>query len=323
MDARAAAAALLAQVGRGDEGIVLTIAASKSCCRGRRPRPRSSSRLALLAESFGRDVWWLWRQPAATPDTTAAVADAAHRSDGSPPCSRRSSPAVAGARAQPRREWVWAWRSRSSPRWLVWVALVAPYQPNDLTLNGFFRIPLEGLVLIALAAVLPRTPRRILAVSCGLVLTLVVVLKVINYEMFTLYDRPYDPLGDTSQLGNGIETLRSLVGGTETKLIEVGAVAGTVVLAVLLTLAMLRLTRVAADNRRWALRAVAGLGAVGALCFGVRRSAHLPHADRLHALRQSGRQRGQRGSGGHPRHGACSPPRSSTTRNATSPPTSC
>src|SRR4029077_1582361 len=101
--------------------------------------------------------------------------------------------------------------------------------------------------------------RRILAVSCGLVRALVVVLKVINYEVFTLYDRPYDPLGDTTQLGNGIETLRSLVGGTETRLIEVGAVVGAIALGVLLTLSMLRLTRLAADNRRWALRAVAGL----------------------------------------------------------------
>ena len=167
----------------------------------------------------------------------------------------------------------------------MWVALVAPYEPKDLTLDGFLRIPLEGLVLIALAAVLPRTPRRILAVSCGLVLALVIVLKVINYQMFTLYDRPYDPLGDTSQLGNGIETLRSLVGGTETKLIEVGAVLGTVVLAVLLTLAMLRLTRVAADNRRWALRTVTGLGAVWALCwvFGAQLISHTPIASTLSA----------------------------------------
>jgi hypothetical protein len=168
---------------------------------------------------------------------------------------------------------------------LVWVALVAPYEPQDLTLNGFLRIPLEGLVLIAVAAVLPRTPRRILAVTCGLVLALVVVLKVINYEMFTLYDRPYDPLGDTSQLGNGIETLRSLVGGTETKLIEVGAVVGTIGLVVVLTLAMLRLTRVAADNRRWALRAVAGLGAVWALCWvlGAQLISHAPIASTLSA----------------------------------------
>ena len=168
---------------------------------------------------------------------------------------------------------------------LVWVALVAPYEPQDVTLNGFLRIPLEGLVLIAVAAVLPRTPRRILAVTCGLVLAVVVVLKVINYEMFTLYDRPYDPLGDTSQLGNGIETLRSLVGGTETKLIEVGAVVGTIGLVIVLTLSMLRLTRVAADNRRWALRAVMGLGAVWALCWllGAQLISHAPIASTLSA----------------------------------------
>ena len=168
---------------------------------------------------------------------------------------------------------------------LVWVALVAPDQPKYLTLAGFLRVPLEGLILIAVAAVLPRTPRRILAVIAGLALTLVVVLKVINYEVFTLYNRPYDPLGDTTQLGNGIETLRSLVGGTETKVIEVGAVVGTVVLALLLTLAMLRLTRVAADNRRWALRAVAGLGAVGALCWvlGAQLISHTPIASTLSA----------------------------------------
>ena len=184
---------------------------------------------------------------------------------------------------------------------VVWVALVAPDQPKDLTLNGFLRIPLEGLVLIALAAVLPRTPRRILAVSCGLVLALVVVLKVINYEMFTLYDRPYDPLGDTSQLGNGIETLRSLVGGTETKLIEIGAVVGTVV-----TGRRADAGDAAADpgcGRQPPLGAAGGRGArrrLGAL-LGVRRSAHLPHADRLDAVRRPGRRRGQRGSGGHPR----------------------
>src|SRR5438105_2345597 len=98
-----------------------------------------------------------------------------------------------------------------------------------------------------------------MAVTVGLTLTLVVVLKVINYEVFKTFDRPFDPIGDTSQLGNGLETLRSLVGRIETTLIEVGAVVGIVVLVVLLMFAMLRLTRVAAANRRWTGRVVAGL----------------------------------------------------------------
>ena len=168
---------------------------------------------------------------------------------------------------------------------LVWAALVAPDQPQYLTLNGFLRLPLELLVVIALAVVLPRTPRRIVAVIAGLVLTLVVVLKGINYEVFKTFDRPFDPIGDTSQLGNGLETLRSLVGRTETKLIEVGVVVGVIALAVVLVLSMLRLTRVAADNRQWALRAVTGIGALWALSwvFGAQLISHTPIASTLSA----------------------------------------
>jgi hypothetical protein len=186
---------------------------------------------------------------------------------------------------------------------IVWVILVAPDQPQYLTLNGFLRLPLEGLVLIAVAVVLPPRGRRVLAVTVGVALTLVVTLKVINYEVFKTFDRPFDPIGDTSQLGNGLETLRSLVGRTETNLIEVGAVVGIVVLVVLLTFAMLRLTRVAAANRTWSLRVVAGLGAVWALCwaFGAQLISHTPIAstlsaglivDQVHALQADIHDRG-------------------------------
>jgi phosphatidylglycerophosphate synthase len=253
--------------------------------------------LALLTESFGRDVWWLSRNRPGVHAATATDVDLADASPSAQGDTAPSAPGEDGAPA-PRRG-----RGRGSDRGpgpvrkgaaalltilaalLLWAALVGPDQPSGLTLTGFLRIPLEGLVLIVLTLVLPRTPRRIAAVTAGLALTLVVVLKVINYEMFTLYNRPYDPLGDTSQLGNGIETLRSLVGGTETKVIEVGAVLGTLVLAVLLTLAMLRLTRVAADNRRWALRAIAGLATVGALCsvLGAQLMSHTPITSTLSA----------------------------------------
>ena len=274
------------------EGVLLTIAASNVL-----PRAGTEAVLviavALLAESFGRDVWWLWQRR--HPTLTVAVTDAdstvapAVAAPGGPVAGtgpgRGSGPgADPGARRARVRKGVGVVLTVLAGV-VVWVALVTPYEPKDLTLSGFLTIPLELLVLVALAAVLPRTPRRVLAVSFGLVLAVVVVLKVINYEMFTLYDRPYDPLGDTSQLGNGIETLRSLVGGTETKLLEVGAVVGTVVVAVLLTLALLRVARVAGDNRRWALRAVTGLGAVWALfwVFGAEVVSHTPIASTLSA----------------------------------------
>ena len=251
------------------QGIVLTVAAANIM-----PPVVTKGALVvalvLLAESFGRDVQWL-----------RGNRYRAHPRIVTPSSGDKADPPASHGRV--RKGVVLGLTILGAL--LVWVALVAPYEPKDLTLNAFFRIPLELLVLIAVAAFLPRTPRRILAVTCGLVLAAVIVLKVINYEMFTLYDRPYDPLGDTSQLGNGIETLRSIVGGAETKLIEVGAVAGTIALIVVLTLAILRLTRVAAEHRRWALRTVTGLGAVWALCwvFGAQLISHTPIASTLSA----------------------------------------
>ena len=268
------------------EGIVLTVAAAGVLPSGLTAAGLVVA-LGLLIESFGRDVWWLWSNRHTTQDRlAAAVADrTSDPIDLTPPAGDHGSVDPHDPSWRPRARTALAVVLTMLAAVVVWIALVAPYEPTDLTLNGFISIPLEGLVLIAVAAVLPRTPRRILAVSCGLLLAGVVVLKVINYQMFTLYDRPYDPLGDTSQLGNGIETLRSLVGGTETKLIEVGAVGGTVLVAVLLTLAMLRLTRIAADNRGSALKAVAGLGAVWAVCWvlGAQLLSHTPIASTLSA----------------------------------------
>jgi phosphatidylglycerophosphate synthase len=244
------------------QGVVLTVAAARLLS----PVLTGAAlvfALALLGESFGRDVGWLWTRRRA--GDGVALRSAPNPGRGDRAGGRRVRKGLAALLT-------------ILAAVLVWVVLVGPDQPNELTLTGFLRIPLEGLVLVALAVVMPRTPRRIVAVTAGLVLTLVVVLKVINYEVFTLYNRPYDPLGDTTQLGNGIETLRSLVGGAETKLIEGGAVVGTVALGVLLTLAMLRMTRAAAANRRWALCAVAGLAAVGALCsaLGAQLVSHMP-----------------------------------------------
>ena len=74
--------------------------------------------------------------------------------------------------------------------------LVAPNQPEDLTLTAFFRIPLEGLVLIALAVVLPAIPRRILAGLVGPVLGLLVILKILDIAFFTLVRPAVQFVGD-------------------------------------------------------------------------------------------------------------------------------
>jgi phosphatidylglycerophosphate synthase len=249
------------------QGIVLTVAIADIL-----PRAITEAAvvvaLTLLAESFGRDVWWLWRRRRDTHNAAAAARD-----DVLDP----ESP------ARPDRG-----RGRSSVAamlsglavLIVWVALVAPDQPRDLTPSAFMRLPLEGLILIALAVVLPATVRRLLAGVVGLALGPLVILKILDIGFFTTFDRPFDLLGDAGNAGVGIETLRAALGRTEANLVVVGAVLGAVALLVLTTLAALRLTRVAAEHRHWTLRSVAALGAVWALCwvFGAQLVSHTPIA---------------------------------------------
>ena len=203
------------------QGVVLTIAAA-----GVLPRSLTQVLLAValaaLAVSMGECVRWLWRRR--------------------PPAAPRFAVAVTAAALL-----------------LVWAALVAPSHPGRLTLGEFVRLPLELLVVVAVAALLPAAPRRALAVVAGAVLSAVVVLKVLDFGFFTAFDRPFKPVDDSSYLGIGIETLRDAIGGSADVVVAVAAVLLVSLLAVPV-LALLRVTRVAAGHRRWALRAMAVLG---------------------------------------------------------------
>jgi phosphatidylglycerophosphate synthase len=241
------------------QGIVLAVAAANLL-------PPSLTRgalvvaLGLLAESFGRDVWWL----------------RTHRG-----ADRALPPAVAApAPGQSRGRTIIVTALTVLALLIVWAAFVVPNRPQDLTLTAFLRIPLEGLVLIALAVVLPATPRRVLAAVLGPALALLVILKILDIAFFTAFARPFDLIGDAGDAGIGIETLRAALGHTEANLIVFGGVALAGALLVVMTLAMLRLTRVAASNRRWSLGAVGGLGAVWLLCSvsGAQLLSHTPVA---------------------------------------------
>ena len=211
------------------QGVVLTVAAS-----GVLPRPLTQAllfaALALLTASMGQCTWWLW-------------------------CRRQAAP-------RRRRRAGIAVAITVLALLLVWAALVAPSQPSDLTLGAFARLPLELLVLLALAAVLPATPRRLLAVVAGVVLGLVVLMKVLDIGFFTAFDRPFMPVDDSGYLGIGIETLGNAIGSSSANLVVAIAAVLIVALLALPALALLRVTRIAADHRAWALRAATVLGVV-------------------------------------------------------------
>jgi phosphatidylglycerophosphate synthase len=246
------------------QGIVLTIAAA-----GILPAAVTAAALlaalAVLAESFGRDVWWLWHRRRGTePRMNAPAADLALATAGGPGRVRATIAAVLTILAA----------------LLVWAALVAPDQPSDLTPIGFMRVPIEGLVLIALALVLPTTGRRIVAGLLGPILSVLVILKVLDIAFVTFVARPFDPVGDLGNLTTGLETMRSALGGTRANLLIVGGLTLSVVFLVVTTVALFRLMRVAADHRRWSLRAVVAFGAVWLLCslFGAQFLSRTPIA---------------------------------------------
>ena len=202
--------------------------------------------LALLAESFGRDVIWLWRR---------RRSGAAAAAPGSQPAPRRRARRAIGIAFTVAAVVV------------VWGALVAPNRPNDLSLDAFARLPLEGLIVIALALVLPSNARRVLAWIVGPLLGALVVLKLLDVGFFTAFDRPFNPVEDWRYTSIGIETLRASIGRTRADLVVAGVVIVVIAALVLPTLAVLRVTRVASGHRSVSTRAIAALGVVWALCW--------------------------------------------------------
>src|SRR5690606_12570418 len=76
---------------------------------------------------------------------------------------------------------------------LVLFALVAPSQLGYLTPEAFLRIPVEGLLGLALMLVLPPRPRRVVAVAVGLALGVQLIWKVVDVGFHTALARPFDP----------------------------------------------------------------------------------------------------------------------------------
>lgn len=199
------------------QGIVLTVAAS-----GLVSRPVGmtavAGALALLAASFGHDIWWLYR---------------------------------AGAGRLARR--TVRWGTTVVPVAFVWAVLVAPDRLERLTPAGFVRIPAEGLVLLAAALALPGRARQVTAVLTGAVFGLLAVVKVFDVGFYQELGRPFDPMLDWGNLHPAIGVARDSLGGLATDLLLVGLVLGLMLLVAAVTVSTLRITSAAARHRRRSL----------------------------------------------------------------------
>jgi hypothetical protein len=216
------------------QGIALTLAAAEILPLWP-ARVVLAAALALLAESFGRDLWWLWRRRRAAPVRAAG--------------SGALSTALAFV--------------------LVWAALVAPSEPWHLTPGAFVRLPLEGIVVVLLAVVLPPPARRVLPWVLGPVLGLLVLVKLLDLGFFIAFDRPFNPVDDWSYASIGVETVRDTFGRTDADLTIAGAALLAAAALVLPTLAVRRVTRVAVRHRRDTLRVATVLAGVWIGCWAL------------------------------------------------------
>jgi phosphatidylglycerophosphate synthase len=215
------------------QGIVLTVAVSAVVDR-RTGMIAVAAALLLLAESFGRNVIWLYRT-------------------GAGPRSRRALRLVIVVLSVV----------------LVWADLLLPDRQSWLTPAAFVRIPAEGLVLVAVALVLPAWPRRIVAVVAGILLGLLTVFKLLNMGFRLEIGKDFNPVLDWGDIPPAIGVVRDAIGDTLTNLVLVALGIGLILLIGAITAAAIHITAVAARHRRAAVRALAAFTAVWALCAGL------------------------------------------------------
>jgi len=215
--------------------------------------------LALLAESFGRQVWWLWRHRPVGGEraalTDAPVTDIAAEW----PADAAPADAAPGRRTVGR---IAAGVTTVLACLLVWFALLAPNDSSRIGPGAFVRIPIEALIVLALVLVLPPGVGRILAVVVGVVLGLLTIVKVLDMGFLAALNRPFNPLSDWAYVGSAMTVLGDAIGQWGAVVSVIAAAATLLAIIVLVPLAVRRLTRLAMRDRAVASRFVAAF-AVG------------------------------------------------------------
>ena len=196
--------------------------------------------LAMLVESFGRDIWWLWR----------------HRHEAHAPL------------AAPRvRHPVESAALTLLALGVVWFVLVFPIRPWQLSPGFFVRLPLEGLVIVGLAVALPTRLGRFVPWLVGPLLGALALLKVFDLGFFIAFNRSFNPVEDWSYFPIGVATVRDTFGSRDADLAIAASVVVGLAALLLPALALRRLTRVAARHRRRSLRTASVLTVVWGLCW--------------------------------------------------------
>ena len=154
---------------------------------------------------------------------------------------------------------------------LAWFAFVAPNEMSRLTPSAFVRIPLEGLLFVALALVLPPRAGRMTAALVGVLLGLLTLVKLLDWGFLVGLGRPFNPVTDWSYFGSAAGLLSDSIGWPVAIVSLASAGMLGVAVLVLMPLSLVRLTRLVGRHGATSTRAVTALGVVWALCavFGL------------------------------------------------------
>jgi hypothetical protein len=152
---------------------------------------------------------------------------------------------------------------------LVVVALVIPNEISRFTADELLRIPVEGIVGVALFLMLPARPRRIAAVVLGLFLGLLAIVKILDMGFFSVLGRPFNLVLDWILLDDAKSFLTDSIGGAGATGVAIALVVLLAALVALMALAMLRLSRFVVAHRTTASRTAVVLGVVWVISAGL------------------------------------------------------
>jgi hypothetical protein len=190
--------------------------------------------------------------------------------------------ATAGAGEKPRWRRIAARAVTVAAFLFVLAALVTPEQFARISPGAFVRIPIEGVLGVALILVVPARARRWAALAAGAGLGLLFVVKVMDIGFDAVLVRPFDLVLDWPMLGPGVEFVKESAGPAG----AIGAVVAAVLLIVgvivLMALSALRLSRVAVRHGRPAAYGAGVLGTAWIVCtaLGVQFVHGVPVASR-------------------------------------------
>ncbi|MGG5259195.1 CDP-alcohol phosphatidyltransferase family protein [Phycicoccus avicenniae] len=178
-----------------------------------------------------------------------------------------------GWRPGVRRPWLGALGSGAAVV-VVWAALVAPAALGVAGGRvawswGAAGLPVEGLLLVLLAVLLPWRAGRAVAAGAGLVAGSLLVLTALDVAFPLVLDRPFDLLGDWGYLVSAVGVLAASEGAGAAGALLTGAALALLGVVALVVGAALRLARDAHRVRRGATPFVVGLTSIALVSGGV------------------------------------------------------